>query len=403
MTSDRLCRHFPTCGGCQHLDLPYATELEQKQQELRRVLAALDLPPAAFRPILAAAQPLHYRSTLKVPFAQHGNRLVAGFFERGSHRVVPMQECFIQHPLLVDLLRLSRSLAEKLCISAYDERRHQGHLRHLVARVGAGTGEVLAAFVVRRAGRPAVRRLAQLLMERFQGPLVGVLENTNAERTNVIWGPQTEVLVGRDHLREEAAGLRLRSTLDAFAQNQPEQAERLYDGIAACLEPLAGRRIADLYAGSAPIGLRLARRGARVVCVERNPEAAAQARQNAEANDLPAPLECITGSLEDSATRLGDVDGVVIDPPRKGLSPAARRFLVERPVRDLVYVSCNPGTLARDLMGLRPYYEIVSLQPVDLFPRTRHLETVVHLRRAPDAAAGRGPGSEPEEATGPGE
>ncbi len=381
------CPHFGPCGGCSFLDQPYAEELALKADAFRRVAEAhLDLAGVELRPPLAAREPLFYRTSLKVPFGMRRGRPIAGFYRRGSHQIVDLHTCAIQHPLLTRLLIGARELAAKLHTPLYDERSHKGLLRHFLARVGAGTGECLAGFVVRYDNDRATLALAEGLLERFaKHGLVGVIENVNRERGSQVVGPESRLLVGRETLREEGDGLALETSLTTFAQVNAAQAAVLYGEVERLLAPLEGLRVVDLFSGYGPIALRLGRRGARVHAIEYDARAVREGQRAAAANGLG---ERVTYAAGDAGRLLrevpGPLDAIVVDPPRRGLSPALVRQLCELAVPRLVVVSCFPDTLVRDLGLLAEAYALRSLGTVDLFPRTPHLESVALLeRRAP--------------------
>ncbi|NOT31436.1 MAG: hypothetical protein HOP15_13395, partial [Planctomycetes bacterium] len=205
------CPHFGPCGGCSFLDQPYAQELASKAEAFQRVAEArLELAGVELRPPLAAREPLFYRTSLKVPFDLRRGRPIAGFYRRGSHEIVDLNTCAIQHPLLTKLLIAARELATKFGTPLYDERSHKGLLRHFLARVGAGTGECLAGFVVRYDNDRATLRLGEALLERFEKHgLVGVIENVNRARGSQVVGQESRLLVGRETLNEEGDGLRI--------------------------------------------------------------------------------------------------------------------------------------------------------------------------------------------------
>ena len=406
-----FCPHFGPCGGCSELDLHYTAELERKEAAFRSLVVATPaLRGAEVLPILGARQPLFWRTSLKLPFARRGRRCVCGFFEPGSHRIVDLQTCAVQHPLLLELALETRALVQRLRVPVYDEIAHRGVLRHLVARVGMGTEELLAGLVVREEGHPAVARLAQGLWERFANRgLVGVVESLNPERTNVILGGRVRRLAGREWLEEHGDGLAFRTSLATFVQVNNAQAEVLYGEIGRFLGEVKGKRIADLYSGFGPIGLRLARRGAKVLAVERNDAAVREGVEAARRNGLEKNLRFVGGAVETVLPRLGltaskgparnesgrgvrsqpggigpsarDLDVVVVDPPRRGLTPGLIEQFGALRFPTLLYVSCNPKSLVRDLELLSARFELRCLRLVDLFPRTTHVEALALLER----------------------
>jgi 23S rRNA (uracil1939-C5)-methyltransferase len=381
------CPHFGPCGGCTFLDQAYAAELAEKAAAFERVARAhLDLTDATLRPPIAARAPLFYRTSLKVPFALRRGKAVAGFYRRGSHEVVELNTCAIQHPRLTQLLITARECVRELGTPIYDERSHKGLVRHFLARIGSGTDELVAGFVVRYDNDRATRQLAERLFERAAKlGLVGVSENVNRERGSQVVGPETRLLVGRETLRESCDGLELETTLATFAQVNAAQASVLYAEVERLLAPLEGASIVDLFAGFGPIALRLARRGARVHAIEYDEHAVREGRANASANGLDERLTFAAGDalrlLKAHPASGAALDAIVVDPPRRGLSRALVDELCARPVARLVVVSCFPDTLMRDLHTLSKAYALRELGTVDLFPRTPHLESVALLAR----------------------
>lgn len=356
---------------------------------LRGEAGLLDVPVL---PPLEAGQPELYRTGLKIPFGPGENGPVCGFFRPGSHEIVDLHECAIQHPLLTEMLIRARALAAAGEVAIYDEVRHTGILRHLLGRVGVGSGESLLGLVVREAGSGRIGQMAQTLFEEFAPRgLVGVVENVNPDRTNVISGDRTATLAGRPFLRDVQDGLHWRHSITSFVQANPAQANRLYGEVLSGLGDLRDRRICDLFAGYGPIALRLARAGARVTAIERNEPAVADGRAAARDNQLDDRVRFVGGDALDSLQGLDalGLDAVVVDPPRRGLGNELIELLGELDFPRLIYVSCNPRSLARDLKTLGRSFAIESIRPVDLFPRTDHLESVSLLaRRGPSDTVG---------------
>jgi 23S rRNA (uracil1939-C5)-methyltransferase len=381
------CPHFGPCGGCSFLDQPYGEELAAKAEAFARVAAArLDLSGVELRPPLAAREPLFYRTSLKVPFAFRRGRPIAGFYRRGSHEIVDLNTCAIQHPALTKLLIAARAAAAELRTPIYDERTHRGLLRHFLARIGAGTGQILAGFVVRYDRDGETRRLAEVLFERTRKHgVVGVIENVNRERGSQVVGRESRLLAGREMLVEEQGGLRIATSLTTFAQVNAAQAGVLYSEVERLLAPLDGLRVVDLFSGYGPIALRLGRRGALVHAIEHDAHAVREGAQAARENGLAARVTYAAGDaqrlLSAHASSGAPIDAVVVDPPRRGLARQLVELLRELAVPRVVVVSCFPDTLMRDLGLLSESYALRSLATVDLFPRTPHLEAIALLER----------------------
>ncbi len=385
------CPHFGPCGGCTLLEQPYDAECKQKEKTFERWTRARPfLREAELLPLLRADQPLFYRTSLKIPFGartrRHGDgaSVIAGFYRPGTKKIVDLNVCAIQHPTLTRLLVCVRKAAQELGVPVDDARGRPGVLRHLLARIGLGTGEVLAGFVVRRAGDESIARLAETVFARFEKyGLVGVVENLNSAPGPRVLGPVTRRLIGATEFASLEDGLALRTSLTTFAQVNAGQAQCLYREIVDWLAPLAGKRVVDLYSGYGPIALRLARAGADVVGVERDAGAAEEGRRAAEENGLAARLRFEASDAGRAWRELSasSIDALVVDPPRRGLAPGLVERLEAAPIARLVYVSCNPKTFLRDLTLLAQCYSVRRLRAVDLFPRTRHLEVLALLER----------------------
>lgn len=380
-----FCPHFGPCGGCQYLDVRYDVEVERKVNAFVEHLKTMPrLRQAPVLPPLVAKEPLFYRTALKVPFGTSHRGATCGFYRPGSHSIVDLRTCAIQHPLLTEMIVSARRLANELSIPIYQEYKHHGLLRYLLARVAPGTGQSLIGIVVRKAHAPPIEKFARALFDEFaKNGLVGVVENVNAERTNVIVGEKTRRLVGETVLEEEQDGLRFRSSITSFVQVNSAQASELFAEVVRQLGDVEDRHVCDLFSGSGPIALRVARAGARVTAIERNPDAARDGVAAARENGLEERVRFFAADAFAGLHRL-DADGldaVIVDPPRRGLTEELIDLFSELRFKRLIYVSCNPETHVRDLLMLAPAFEVEAIRPVDLFPRTAHLEVVTSLRR----------------------
>ncbi len=416
------CPVFGACGGCQWQHLTEETQLAAKERLVRDALervGGLDDagapvqgvrggPPfsgpavGVVEPGLAAVSPWRYRCKSAFPCREGPDGPVLGFFAAGSHRLVPLPlggvacpggpgdapgagrrgpGCAIQHPALDAVAETTLTAVRELGLSPYDEATHQGLLRHVVARAAAATGEVAVALVVNGSGFPAESALARRLAEGVPG-LVGVVLNENTARTNVILGGKSRVLLGRPWVEERLGGLRLRVSVTSFFQVNPRQAERLFARALALAELTGRETVVDAYCGTGVLALLAGRAARDVVGVEEVPDAVADARENARANGI-ANVRFLFGRVEEELPRLTvKPDVVFLDPPRKGLAPEVVQALRALRPRRIVYVSCDPATLARDLALLaRPPRGLAlrTVVPVDLFPQTAHVECLALL------------------------
>ncbi|MBI5427691.1 MAG: 23S rRNA (uracil(1939)-C(5))-methyltransferase RlmD [Nitrospinae bacterium] len=379
------CPVFPQCGGCKLQSLRYEKQMEYKVQtvvESLKRLGKLDLPEEI--QTIPADRPYGYRNKGSFAAREKGGRLRIGFFEEGTHETVDSDRCDILLPIVNEIKEWVRGLLVKHRISIYDETARKGFLRGLIVRHSVLSGESLVGLVTAEGDFPAKFIEAVSAREaRARFGLVGVVQNFNPRVTNVILGNVNRLLWGRDYFIDRLGDLRFRLSLGSFFQVNPYQTVRLYDLVRDwSAEGAKGGRIIDAYCGSGGIALWLARSGAEVVGVEEFPEAAGDARESASLNGL-GQCEFLAGTVEEHLDRLknlGDVQTLVLDPPRKGCSEDVVRAIADIDPERVVYVSCNPATLARDLGKLRGY-AVEKLCAIDMFPQTPHVEAAVLLRK----------------------
>lgn len=345
-------------------------------------------------PIEAAvpdAEPRHDRLKLLFP-AQPDARgdLRLGLYERGSHAIVGIEECQVQAEALTLLATRVEAILRRRGLPPYDERRHRGVIRALHARIAAGTGELLLGLVSREAEVPDRAGLTgDLLAAAHDLPVattapvhaVGVVLNVHPARGNYLLGPTTHVLAGRDHLVDRADGLEFRVSFGSFLQVHRHATTLLYHPALAMLGDVRGQSVVDAFGGVGTFGLRVARAGARrVTIVEASPSACADARVNIVRNALE-DVDVVEAPFAGATALDARPDALIVDPPRAGLGEAGcQRALALRAAR-ILYVSCNPASLARDLPHLASSYAITAVRVVDLFPHTDHCELLVRLER----------------------
>ena len=377
------CPAFGRCGGCVWRHLSFEAEGRLKAQRIEdclRRLGGLDVSLSGFE----QGAPDGYRNKAQFPVAPGEGRLRFGFFAPRSHRLIEAPDCRLQPPEFAKALAAVDAYAAEVGLTVYDEGTRQGLLRHVYLRQSAASGRLMVCLVLNGDALPAPERLIAALRDALGDGLETALINVNTADTNVVLSPECRVLYGDGRLRDRLAGVEVALSPLSFYQVNHAMAERLYAYAAA----LAGEGdlLLDLYCGAGTIGLSMAGRFARVVGVEVVPEAVEDARANAAANGIAnAAFHC--GDAAEAAARLEREglrpDVVVVDPPRKGLSPDLPPLIAEkmRPAR-IVYVSCDPATLARDLALFTAHgYELKDVHGFNLFPRTAHVETVALLTR----------------------
>jgi 23S rRNA (uracil1939-C5)-methyltransferase len=379
------CSIFDRCGGCQLQHLDYPGQLAAKRQAVIDAVTRIGkLPEAVIHPVIGADDPWFYRNKMQFPVGEAGGRVAVGCFAQGSHEIVNTDRCFIQHEINNTIACEVRGLLTELGIRPYNERNGLGVVRHVLGRVGTATGEVMVILVTATAELPQEGRIISRLRERIAG-LVSIVHNVNPQRTNVILGRRTRTLWGRDTISDRLGELVFRISPHSFFQVNTVQAKVLYDKAVEYAGLSGNETVIDAYCGTGTITLFLARQAARVYGIEVVAAAVEDARQNAQANGV-GNVEFLVGDAVEVMPRLYAQGirphAVVVDPPRAGCESRVLETFVRMQPERIVYVSCNPASLARDLALLAENgYETKEIQPVDMFPHTHHIESVVRLQR----------------------
>jgi 23S rRNA (uracil1939-C5)-methyltransferase len=379
------CAHFGLCGGCRFQDYAYEHQLETKAAQVRDALARLGGfvdPP--LEPAVAAVSQLRYRNKLEYSFTRTGEGPALGFHRAGRwDEVLPVDECLLTTELGNAIRDTVQAWAREERLEPYDQATQEGYLRHLVVREGRNTGQALVQLVTAKGRKFEEGYLVEILRRFPQVRSVHwAVNDTPAEVTNL----PTTLLWGEEAIEEEILGLRFRVRPNAFLQTNTEMAEVLFS-LAREYAGLTGNEtVYDLYCGTGTIGLALASQALTVWGIEISEESVACAIENAELNGITNAAFFagnVSLALEELAQRAGHPDVVVVDPPRAGLAGKALRRTGRLEAPRLVYVSCNPTTLASDLKALRDDfgYELVRCRPVDMFPHTPHIESVSVLER----------------------
>jgi 23S rRNA (uracil1939-C5)-methyltransferase len=380
------CRHYPECGGCRFQDLAYEAQAEWKERQVAdalRRLGGLEDPP--LEPILPAVEVFHYRNKLEYSFTQTPEGPALGFHRAGRwDEVLEVERCWLTTQLGNSIRETVRDWAREERLQAYDQEEQKGYLRHLVVREGRNTGQALVQLVTAAGERFERERFVEILrvFPEVRSIQWGV-NDTPAEVTNV----PTTLLWGEEAIEEELCGLRFRVRPGAFLQTNTAMAERLYE-LAREYAGLTGvESVYDLYCGIGTIGLTMASQALTVWGVEVSEESVACALENADLNGI-TNAAFFAGNvgqvLEELRERAGEPDVVVVDPPRAGLAGKALRRVGQLGAPRLVYVSCNPTTLASDVKALvgEYGYQLERARAVDMFPHTPHVETVALLERS---------------------
>lgn len=371
------------CGGCPLLHLLYERQLAQKQQKARALLERF----APVAPILGQAEPLHYRNKAIATFTQSRGTLQAGIYAAGTHHVLPMPEegCLLQDEVLNQTLKAALDAARACRWPAYNEDRDTGLVRHLLVRRGVHTDQVMVVLVTAAPRLPGSRNFVAAL--RKSAPWVTtVVHNCNPRHTSAVLGQDVRVLYGPGHILDTLCGLRFSISASSFYQVNPAQTEVLYNKAMEAAALTGKETVLDAYCGTGTIGLCAVSAGAgRLIGVERTPSAVRDAAANAARNGIKnARFFCADATewIQRAAKEGLRPDVVFLDPPRAGTTPEFIAAVTAMAPKRIVYVSCDPETLARDIaLFTRRGWQAAGFQPVDLFPHTEHVETVVLMSK----------------------
>ena len=372
-------------GGCQLEHISYEGQLKYKENQVRQVLARIGkLDDVQVHPIIGMDNPWHYRNKAQVPVGEKDGKLIAGFFKPRSHEIIDTDESLIQLPEVNEAIQTVKEICRKLEIPAYDEEAHKGVLRHIMARCGRQTGELMVVVITRTEDIPHKNKLIEEIIARLP-KVKSIIHNVNSKRTNVILGEKTTLLWGSEVIYDYIGDVKFAISALSFYQINPVQTKVLYDKALEYAGLSGEESVIDAYCGIGTISLFLAQKSSKVFGVEVVPEAIKDARRNADLNGI-TNVEFAVGQAEVVIPKWYEegnaADVLVVDPPRKGCDAALLQTIIEMKPKKVVYVSCNPATLARDLRILEDGgYMTLEVQPVDMFPHTSHVECVVLMSR----------------------
>ncbi|RKN84042.1 23S rRNA (uracil(1939)-C(5))-methyltransferase RlmD [Paenibacillus ginsengarvi] len=392
------CPVYDECGGCQLQHLGYEAQLRLKRQLVAdnmerigklRVAAGTqtgegEAEGVIVHPTIGMPDPWRYRNKVQVPIGEQEGGLAFGFYATGSHRIVDSEQCLIRSETADELVSLIKQMAAEAGIPAYDAEKRQNGLRHVIIKTGFHTGETMVVLVTDNARLPGAEQLAKRIAEAVPG-VKSICHNVNDGPPGTVMGPRTSVLWGSDRIYDTIGDVRFAISANSFYQVNPVQTEALYGKALEYAGLTGGETVIDAYCGVGTISLFLAQRAKRVYGVELVPEAIEDARRNAELNGIAnatfeaGPAETVIPRWREEGIR---ADVIVVDPPRKGCDATLLETIVAMRPQRVVYVSCNPSTLARDLRVLEDGgFRTVEVQPVDMFPWTGHVECCVLLVR----------------------
>ncbi|WP_019414567.1 23S rRNA (uracil(1939)-C(5))-methyltransferase RlmD [Paenisporosarcina sp. TG20] len=380
------CPVYETCGGCQMQHMTYEQQLVEKRdmivQSLERYVKDIS-SNIDVRKTIGMENPWHYRNKSQFQVRKDGNKVHAGLFAEGTHQLLDIDECIVQHPHTTLVTNAVKRILERLKIPIYDEETNNGLVKTIVVRTGIQTGQIQLVLVTTLAEMPK----RQLLIDKLAAidpAIVSIVQNVNPKQTSLIFGDRTIVLHGKKTMHEELGELSFDLSARAFFQLNPTQTVHLYNEIKSAAALTGHENVVDAYCGVGTIGLWLADQAKEVRGMDIVADSIFDAKKNAEKHGFThATYE--TGTAEEWIAKWSregfKLDVLTVDPPRTGLSDSLLHTILNVRPKRFVYTSCNPSTLAKDLSQLRKIYNIEYIQPVDMFPQTAQIESVTLLVR----------------------
>ena len=379
-----VCPHFGKCGGCDYMHMDYEAETEGKRQRVADALKRIGGILCEELPITPAPTDAGYRNKAQFPVAMVDGKPEAGFFRQRSHDLIPVEHCHIQPEIAERARKAVLSWMEKYHILPYDEGSHTGYIRHIFVRTGAISGQVMVCIVANTEKLPKREQLKEILLRELP-ELTTLVHNVNTKKGNVILGDTYHTIYGEGYIEDTLCGLDFRLSPASFYQVNHHQAQVLYEKAISFAQLRGTETVLDLYCGTGTITLALSRKADKVIGVEVVPQAIEDAKKNALRNGI-RNAEFFCADAGEAAQRFQQEgirpDVIVIDPPRKGVTPQVIDAMAEMAPKRIVYVSCDPATMARDIKMLTEKgYRFVKAEAVDLFPRTKHIESIVCLTK----------------------
>ena len=382
LSKDRIqprCKICTSCGGCQYQQLAYKAQLKYKTKRVKESLSRIAKVDTVVLPCLGMDDPYNYRNKIQVPYNKDRNGKVKfGFYKENTHIIMPIKECAIEDKRAAPILWDIKLLLEDMNIPVYNEDNGKGILRYVLIRTSHHYDELMVVLVTTQLNFPGQRNFVNELVSRHP-EITTVVENVNSRHTNVILGNQEKVLYGPGHIKDDILGLTFEISASSFFQVNPIQVEKLYASALNLIDFSKKEVVLDAYSGVGTIGLIAAKNAKKVISVEINKSAHKNAIENAKRNNVDN-IEFVCADAGEYISKSDiDIDVLIMDPPRSGSDETFLSTVINKRIKKIIYISCNPETLARDIAYLSNLYKVTYVQPVDMFPMTAHVETVVEL------------------------
>ena len=374
------CPVSTSCGGCVFQNATYEYELKYKKHKVEEALKRIGhFNNLKVNDVIGMDNPEHYRNKIQVPFGKDRNKIIYGFYKSNTHKIIPIKECNIENEKASKILENLANLMQNFKIEPYNEDTRQGIIRHVLIRTSEETGEIMVVLVSNVDTFPGRNNFIKALIKMCP-EISTIIQNTNKRDTNVILGEKEKTLYGKGYITDSILGIKFNISAQSFFQINPIQVQKLYGKVLEFAKLTKEDKVLDAYAGVCTIGLICAPQAKEVTCIEINKSAIINGKNNAILNNIKNIKIIEADCTEYINQNLPKFDVVIMDPPRKGSTPEFLKALLRIKPKRIVYISCEPSTLARDLEFLKNEYEVQEVQPVDMFPRTFHVETVACLQ-----------------------
>lgn len=375
------CPYFNDCGGCHLLHMNYFEQLHFKENHVQNCIKRIGGIDKEVLPIIGMDNPYKYRNKVQVSFSKdYKGNVIGGFYKEKTHQIIDNECCLLENEVAEEIISFFKSLIKKYEIEPFDRSSNQGTIRHLLVRTGYYSKEIMVVIITKSKFLPKQNILIQELIKKFPN-IVSIIHNVNEGRSNIILGNIEKCIYGKNYIEDTLCGLKFRISSKSFYQVNPLQTERLYNEAIKVAKLTKEDNIIDAYSGIGTIGLIASKYVNSVVGVEIVKEAIINAQNNSKLNNITNAKYYVDDASKFMINYIKNnkADVVFVDPPRSGLDKKFINALLESKPQLVVYISCDPSSLARDLKLLKEEYDVVSIQPVDMFPNTYHVETIVLL------------------------
>ncbi len=381
------CLYFKECGGCDFMMVKYGEQLILKKKMVEEVISKIGrLKTDKYKlnsTVGADSVELsyYYRNKIIQPFGKVADKVISGFYKKRTHEIIDSEKCIIQSDISNEIIKKLKEITEKHSISMYNEKTGEGYLRNVMIRVNR-VGDVMVVFILNSNNENKIIPVAKEILDNFS-EIKSVYHSINTDKTNTLLGKKNKLLFGEKFIVETLNDVKFNISPASFFQVNIFQTKKLYDLAISYFENIKGKVILDAYSGTGTIGMLVAKEASFVYCVEENSSATADAKRAANINNI-LNVEFITGKMEEKiyevTTKNKKVDGIIFDPPRSGISENILIETAKCKIPEIVYISCNPSTFARDIEILGKLgYKLEEVTPVDMFPHTHHIEIVAKI------------------------